>query len=226
MGEFVVCDLDGTITIRDVSVLLLDRFAAGRYQYMEEMYHSGEWSLKRTSLEEFRLLKQPRETMTAFVREKAEFDPDFQRFAELCRTKGVGIAVASEGLDFYVETLLDVMGLRNLVYYANLAAFGERVLEDVFFPHWNPDCGECGTCKAEIIRKYRDWGNEVTFIGDGRTDRHAVHFADRIYAKGLLLEYCRENRIDCEEYEGFKDIIQKMGLEAGEDGDVPVRDPV
>ena len=212
MGEYVVCDLDGTITKRDVSVLLLERFAPDKYEYMEELYHSGEWSLKRTSLEEYRLLRQPRETMKAYVREKAEFDPDFPRFVSLCRGKGIGIAVASEGLDFYIEALLEMMALENLEYYGSLAAFGERVLEDVFFPHWNPDCGECGTCKASMIKKYKDWGNRVTFIGEGRTDRHAAHFADRVFAKGLLLDYCREKGVECEEYQTFKDIIEKMAL--------------
>jgi 2-hydroxy-3-keto-5-methylthiopentenyl-1-phosphate phosphatase len=215
LGEFAVCDLDGTITKQDVSVLLLDRFAPKKYEYMEELYHSGEWSLKRTSLEEFRLLRETREVLTAYVKENAEFDPDFPRFVELCQGKGIGVAVASEGLDFYIEALLDMMGLKGLEYYGNLAAFGERVLEDVFFPNWNPDCGECGTCKVSIIKKYQAWGNKVTFVGEGRTDRHAAHFADRVFAKGLLLGYCRERGIECEEYDGFKEVIQKMGLVDG-----------
>jgi 2,3-diketo-5-methylthio-1-phosphopentane phosphatase len=212
LGEFVICDFDGTITNRDVSVVLLENFAPGKYEYMEELYHSGEWSLKQASLEEFRLLRQPRETLTAYVKESVEFDPDFPRFVKLCSEKGVGVAVASEGLDFYIEALLELMGLKGLEYYGNLAAFGERVLEDVFFPHWNPDCGECGTCKVRVIQKYQNWGNKVTFVGEGRTDRHAAHIADRVFAKGLLLEHCREKDIECEEYEGFKDVIEKMGL--------------
>jgi 2,3-diketo-5-methylthio-1-phosphopentane phosphatase len=213
VGEFVVCDLDGTITKKDVGIFLLERFAPGKWEPMEELYHSGEWSLKQTSLEEFKLLKQPRAAMEAYVREKVEFDPDFPNFAGMCRQKGIGLAIASEGLDFYIETVLDVMGLRGLPYYGDLAAFGEYLLEDVFFPNWNIDCGECGTCKVKIIQKYKEWGNRVTFIGDGRTDRHGAEVADRVFAKGILLEHCREKRINCEEYDNFATVMKKMMID-------------
>ena len=56
MGEVVVCDMDGTITRKDVSVLLLEKFASGKWRQMEEFYHTGQWSLKQTALEEFKLL--------------------------------------------------------------------------------------------------------------------------------------------------------------------------
>ncbi|TET47172.1 hypothetical protein E3J62_02195 [candidate division TA06 bacterium] len=212
MGEVVVCDMDGTITRKDVSVLLLEKFASGKWRQMEEFYHTGQWSLKQTALEEFKLLKQPRGVMESYVREAVELDPHFPTFVGLCKKKGIGVVIASEGLDFYVETVLEIMGLRGLKYYSDLAAFQEHVLEDVFFPHWNPECGECGTCKVGIIRKYQEWKNKVTFIGEGRTDRHAAEVADRVFAKGLLLDHCKEKRIECEEYETFGDVITKMRL--------------
>jgi 2-hydroxy-3-keto-5-methylthiopentenyl-1-phosphate phosphatase len=216
LREFVICDLDGTVTRRDTSVVLLEKFAPGRYEHLEELYHKGECSLKETSLEEFRLLRQPRAVLEAYVRENTDFDPDFPRFVALCRKKGIGVAIASEGLDFYIETILDMMGLAGLEYYGDLAAFGETLLEDVFFPHWNPDCGKCGTCKVKIIQEHQERGDKVTFIGEGRTDRHAAHVADGVFAKGVLLDYCRENGIECESYEGFREIIGKMGLEGGD----------
>jgi len=213
LGEVVVCDMDGTVTRKDVSVLLLEKFASGNWKQMEEFYHTGEWSLKQTALEEFKLLKQSREVMESYVREAVELDPDFSKFVGLCGKKGIGVVIASEGLDFYIETVLEMMGLKGLKYYSDLAAFQEHVLADVFFPHWNPECGECGTCKVEIIKKYQEWGNEVTFIGEGRTDRHAAEFADKVFAKGLLLEHCNEKRIECEEYETFADVITRMRLD-------------
>ncbi|MFQ5906239.1 MAG: HAD-IB family phosphatase [bacterium] len=213
MGEYVVCDMDGTITRKDVSVLLLERFAPDKWQDMEELYRTGQWSLKETALEEFKLLRQPRDVMEAYVREVVQFDHDFPRFAALCKKSGIGLVIASEGLDFYIETVLDMIGTKGLEYYGDLAAFGEHFLEDIYFPNWNPDCGECGTCKVRIILKYQGWGNKVTFIGEGRTDRHAAEVADRVFAKGLLLDYCNEKGIECEDYEGFDGIIQKMKLE-------------
>jgi len=208
--------MDGTITRKDVSVLLLKKFAPDKWKRMEELYHKGQWSLKQTALEEFRLLKQPRAVMEAYVRDAVQFDPDFPRFAALCKKNGLGLAIASEGLDFYIETVLDMTGTKGLKYYGDLAAFGEYVLEDVYFPNWNPDCGECGTCKVRVIEKYQGWGNKVTFIGEGRTDRHAAEVADRVFAKGLLLGHCREKGIRCEDYEGFADIIVKMSLKDDE----------
>jgi len=65
-----------------------------------------------------------------------------------------------------------------------------------------------GTAKAAIIENYQKAGYFTIFIGDGKSDTDAVRAADKIYAKGHLLDYCLEHQIPAEGFENFKDLLK------------------
>ena len=50
----------------------------------------------------------------------------------------------------------------------------------------------------------------MIFIGDGLSDLCAVPHADIVYARGDLLNYCREKDINAVEYGNFFDIINSL----------------
>ena len=81
-------------------------------------------------------------------------------------------------------------GLADLPTFANVARFeGDRMIPQ--FPH-SGGCGRCGNCKGAHARAWRARGFEVRVVGDGYSDRCAVREADRVFARGSLLEWCRE----------------------------------
>ncbi len=50
-------------------------------------------------------------------------------------------------------------------------------------------------CKCNIIKNRKNVTKAVYYVGDGVSDFCASKKADKIFAKGRLLEYCKKNKI-------------------------------
>ena len=92
--------------------------------------------------------------------------------SRLCRT----------GLDATVATLFRNHGISGLEIYASNLILDESGQVTIRSPHSNPDCGKCGTCKLDILRKFRADYDKIILIGDGESDRHAAKEADMVLA--------------------------------------------
>lgn len=205
---WVFSDFDGTITLDDNQVKLLDHFgeadwrekeaailAAGgkSRQYLPVVYHNFRAKSSREIIEYLRANVRP--------------DPFFPRFVRYCDEQDVPLEIVSDGLHIYIDDYLEREKLQNLVYYSNTVEIGPDGL--VFtHPYANQDCGKCGTCKKQIIsaRQAQNWF--VVYIGDGISDECAAEVADLVYAKGSLARYCRQHGINYVPYRTYADVLQ------------------
>jgi 2-hydroxy-3-keto-5-methylthiopentenyl-1-phosphate phosphatase len=61
------------------------------------------------------------------------------------------------------------------------------------------------------VRRYREKGFEVVMVGDGLSDRCGARAADRVVARGELLEWCRAQGIAAEPFADFADVEALAG---------------
>src|SRR5438552_12338064 len=133
-------------------------------------------------------MKATRDQALAFTRGFA-IDPCFAPFVRAARARGDEVAVVSEGFDFYVGDQLARAGLGDVSFSANSLRFeGDRLTPE--FP--DGGCGDCGNCKGRHVRAWRDRGFATALVGDGLSDRCGARAADRVFARGDLLAWCRE----------------------------------
>ena len=76
------------------------------------------------------------------------------------------------------------------------------------FPYAGSSCGRCGNCKGARADDQRRLGYEVVMIGDGLSDRCGARAADRVVARGDLLEWCRREGVPAEPFEDFADVAR------------------
>jgi hypothetical protein len=76
----------------------------------------------------------------------------------------------------------------------------------VSFPYGHPRCHVCGTCKRERVRRHRDAGRAVVFVGDGPSDRYAANHADVIFAKHGLATWCEAEGIAHQAWTDLSDV--------------------
>lgn len=201
----VVCDFDGTVCTMDVGNELLDRFAGDEWRNVDLAYIRNEIGSREAYQRIAGLFRATRQQMLDFILRHTNMDPYFGTFYQFCRDRDLDVRIVSDGLDFYIEAVLAKHGLQEMDFLSNRAVFhGESVR--IEFPHADPDCSLCGTCKLSVIREMRDRYERIYYVGDGYSDVCASRAADLVFAKGILLENCRNEDRPHISYESFADI--------------------
>ena len=197
-------DFDRTITDRDTTDTILERYNPKLLADTRKRFHKGEVDIKRylqTLVESLSLTEKEFEEEISVGIEIDSFFKDFFQMENEIRIVSAGTYhnvmsnLKKAGIEFPEEHI-----------YSNILKFhGKKI--SVEFP--DADSFE-GICKRRVVEKYKREYEEVVFIGDGSSDYHGASRAHRVFAKkGLRLEeYCLENNIDYTPYESFEEIIK------------------
>lgn len=214
----VFCDFDGTMTVQDSLDTVFDHFAPPEWREMgREARRLGG---TRVSIPlEVALCRGDREEFERVVREKIALSPGFRDLPALCRERGWEFVILSEGFALHIETVLRREGLSGLRYYSNDLVFHDEGIA-VSQPHANLDCHRCGNCKSAHLKRYRDRGCRVIYIGDGITDFCPAGQADLVLAKRILADYCKKAGIDYIPFDDFYDVVRvlRQGVALGAEG--------
>ena len=210
MRQLILCDFDGTITLRDMGYLLLNRFSRGDWETIDREFREEKIGSKEAYSRIVRILHGEKQAVLDFLREHSQIDPSFPSFYRYCREKEIDVKIVSDGLDFYIKTILEINHLENIPYYANEGHFLAPERMDIVFPHFNEECGLCGTCKKRIVQMHRKDYDSIIFVGNGISDRCGAREADFVFAKDSLYTYCIDQDVACHFYQGFQDILSDL----------------
>lgn len=183
-GPLIISDFDGTINRKDVSFNILNRFSGGRWDGIDKEFISGRIGSKEAYRRISPLLKGNEREWKRYAAGMEDVDPAFVDFLKKAGRK-FPLVVVSDGFDLYIKEIFKKRGIDGVEFYSNTVRFekGRVKIESPFSSH----CGECGTCKRDIlIRKRAEGYNPVIYIGDGYSDRCACLYADWIFAKRSL----------------------------------------
>ncbi len=205
MKRLVLCDFDGTISLHDLGFLLMTRFSSGDWEAIDQDYREGRIGSRAAYAQIAHLWNGSKPDVLSFVQAHAQIDPHFVAFYRFCKEQGIDLKIASDGLDFYIRTILEVHGLSEISVMANEARFDRKGIE-LSFPHWNGSCGHCGTCKARIVQNHRNEYSRIYFVGNGPSDRCGARQSDFVFAKEGLYLICIEEGLPCHFFETFWDI--------------------
>jgi 2-hydroxy-3-keto-5-methylthiopentenyl-1-phosphate phosphatase len=204
------CDFDGTVATNDVGDLFFQTLAGTQaWQEAVEAYRAG-LITSRQYLE--RMCAATRFDPDRFESLIAEqrVDPDFPACVAYCRRQGYPVYILSDGLDSYIQQVLERNGLGDLPVYANRMIQLDTTTIAPELPYWGHSCGDCANCKGYHIRRLRRPGSLAVFVGDGISDRCAVKEADLVLAKGALRQWCREQGYPFRPVDGFADVLREL----------------
>ena len=214
----IVVDFDGTISIDDVSDGLFEAFAAPGWKEIDVEFERGEIGSRECIERQMALLRGTPEQLEDYAVEHFPIDPSFPPFVEWARGADIEVRVASDGVGLHVLPLLASVGLGDLPVVTNRAVSNGRWHME--FPNAHPECVFCGTCKMNATLEARDRRGPVAFVGDGHSDRFGALYADVVFAKRYLAEYCREVGVPFTEWSTFDDV--RGAIENGLDVPGPV----
>jgi 2-hydroxy-3-keto-5-methylthiopentenyl-1-phosphate phosphatase len=208
----VQLDFDGTVTEEDVSFLLLDTYVGDVWHEYLKQYAEGRIPVGIFNKMAFGLVKAGREAMTELVlnSDRVRIRPGFSEFLDYCRTKGMKTVIVSNGLVFYIEAILDKLGLNGVDVYAAQNRFTRDGMKVAYI---GPDGTEMEVgFKEAYTRLLKKEGYEVIYVGNGASDIYSARRARHVFAIDELLKCCLQEQVPCTPFTDFFDIIR--GLDA------------
>lgn len=200
----IMCDFDGTITKLDVGHQIYTCFGDERWEEINRRWRRGEISSRDCLIGEYDLI----DASESEVREhiiKMEIDTGFLALVAICRSNDIPIAIASDGFDFYIYTVLEKYGLSDIQVFCNKMKFNGRKVE-LSFPFYEQGCGVCGNCKRFHVQNFKDGYETVVYIGDGLSDKFAARVADIVFAKDELMDYLMDKLVDFIRFNDLSDV--------------------
>ena len=114
-------DFDGTISVEDISFILLDEYAGDNWRNVLAEYSAGNITVGAFNREVFGGVKADYWTMLDMVLtgEKVKIRPGFQELADYCLHNDYRTIVVSNGLTFYIDAVLKNLGLDGIEVHAS-----------------------------------------------------------------------------------------------------------
>ena len=210
MAMIIQCDFDGTITVEDIGFYLLDTFAGPEWRKWLELYRSDKITVGQFNASAFSTLKTGKEELTAATLSRARLRDGFPELADYCRRKDIRLVVVSNGLDFYIASILAEAGLSDIQAHAATTNFHPGGVKVQYI---GPDGAPLDTdFKAAYTRLFLEQGYQVAYVGNGPSDASPASLSQHIFARDGLLEYCQEKNLPCRPFDDFHDVIK--GLES------------
>jgi 2-hydroxy-3-keto-5-methylthiopentenyl-1-phosphate phosphatase len=211
----VFVDFDGTITEGDVGNSFFLRFGGELCNALVQEYREG----KITAAECFRreisaIDTLSRAELNSFLASQ-RIDPTFSDFIVFCRGSGIEFHIVSDGLDYYIDRILEANGITGVSIYSNTLevspgdANGRSTLT-IAFPFPDAECGVCACCKRNIMLTHAGEEDVIAYVGEGFSDQCPVRYADIVFAKDSLQTFCQQQNISYYRYESFADVVARL----------------
>ena len=207
------CDFDGTITKEDTLNKFLRIYAGDRWLESEKEWMEGKIGSKECIEKQMQLFDNVDYKLLENFVDSIEIDETFVDFLNYIKSQNIDFYIVSDGFDYFIERILKNYNISGIKIFSNKLKI-ENGKFQTFFPNYNEFCTPCsGVCKCNVIKSNRIVTKRVLYAGDGISDFCASKNADFLFAKGRLLEYCKNTKIDnMIEFKSFKEIEDYIKL--------------
>ena len=205
----IFSDFDGTITERDVIVMIMEKFAPPKWvEIKNKILYERTITLKDGIERLFSLIDSKKKNeIIEFAKKEAKIRGGFDELLNFCEKEKIKFNVLSAGLDFFINPILE-KHKNKLNIFCNLGDFNSEKIKI----NW-------GCCKIEIIEKYPKEEFMRVLIGDGLAELEAAKIVDIVFARGDLVKLLEQEGISYIPFQNFyevKEQLEKTKRRAGE----------
>lgn len=211
MANILCLDFDDTIVLDNTARQIFERFASPGWELLGERKSRGELTVEQYNAAALDLVEATREELVEFVNAVARPREGISELLDWAHWNGWMAAVVSNGFDFYVDAVLDRLGLDRVPRHAGRTSREYRwrvryysprgvVLEDGF--------------KLSYAAAFRRAGDFVAYVGDGESDVEAATLASAVFARSTLLERLdgRHERLYAfDSFHDVRDVLEREG---------------
>ena len=202
----VLCDFDDTIAHQNVAQLLLERFGHGEWQALREQLRRDEINFRQYQELAFDAVTAGEAEMRRYVEAETVVRSGFRQLWGYCQETNTPLAIASLGLDFYIEAVMQREGISPVAICAVETSFTPQGISYRYPYSWE-GCTRWGTCKCSVLWRYQQSGHAVAYIGDGTSDFCPASKADLVFARSHLAEKCIAEGVQHHDFQDFHQVV-------------------
>ncbi len=202
----LLVDFDDTAAEQNVAETLLKEFGGDGWQGFRESFRNGTMNLRHYQEKAFNEIESSLDEMGTVIAELAWLRSGFQELYTYCVSNDIQLSIVTNGLEFYVDSLLKKAQLRNIPSYS-IGVTGQPKHLEYSYPYATDECWEWGNCKCKVLFELRAGGTKIVYAGDGRSDLCASQQADYVFARSTLLEHCKQLGLTHQEFADFHDVL-------------------
>lgn len=213
MAALICLDFDDTIILDNMSRAVLAAFADPGWHDLEAAYHRGEMTVEQYNARAFALVPNDvtREQLTAFAIAHARPREGLHELVDWALWNDWQAVVVSNGYDFYVEGVLNALGLDRVARHAGRTRFDYRWGVRYYSPR---GIEIAAGFKVAYAAAFRDGGDFVAYAGDGASDVEAARLSPVVFARDTLWERLRDEHPRILPFETFHDVVAVLDREA------------
>lgn len=209
--KIVVSDFDGTITKKDTLSKFLEDYADPRWLDIENDWRDGKFGSQECLTRQFALVPNLNPQIIDEFLDTVEIDKGFIPFANKAKENNVPVVILSDGLDYFINKILDKHNLDYINVITNHAYFNEYGKFIIEFPNDSSKCtNDAGTCKCKVVNNLKKLYETLYYVGDGASDFCVSKHPDVLFAKSGLAQYCKNNAIKFIEYKTYNQLIDEV----------------
>lgn len=204
----IQCDFDGTLTTEDISFHILDKFVGDNWHEDFKTYQQGSINVGQFNKIAFGRISAPLEELEEFTKQTRYERSGIVDFIEFCRSNDIDFNIVSNGLKFYINVIMERLGLSNVPVYAAEADFSSGYLNAAYYDINKNEVME--GFKESYARHFLGNGRKLIYIGNGPSDVPAAKLADKVFATGYMVDDCKKQGINHHSFENISEIIEEL----------------
>ncbi|MCM1265705.1 MAG: MtnX-like HAD-IB family phosphatase [Candidatus Gastranaerophilales bacterium] len=209
--KILVSDFDGTITKKDTLSTFLEEYADSKWLDIENDWRDGKFGSQECLIRQFALVPKLNPKLIDKFLETVEIDEWFIPFCKRAREIDMPVVILSDGLDYFINKILEKNKIDFINVITNHAYFNEYEKFILEFPNDSKHCSNnAGTCKCKVVKSLKKLYKTVYYVGDGASDFCVSKEPDVVFAKAGLAEHCKKNNIKYIEYRNYKKLIEQL----------------
>ncbi len=211
MAAVICLDFDDTVVLDNTADQILEQFAAPAWRDLHAGYNAGRMTVEQYNAATLDLVEAAEDELREFVRAVARPRAGIMELVDWAHWHDWLVVVVSNGFDFYVDTVLDDLGLHRVARHAGRARFDYRWRVRYLSPR---GIELVDGFKLSYAAAFKSAGDFVIYVGDGLSDVEAARLAPVVFARSTLWERLKDEHPRIFPFETFNDVVAVLEREA------------
>ena len=204
----VQCDFDGTVTIGDLSFQILDEYTTVPWRDWFDDFRHGKITVIDYNAKAFSYVQASREELDSFAREHVILRPGLTSLIDTCHEHDIRFFFVSNGMTFYIESVLDMLSIEGIEYAAAQCTFLPSGIKAIYYDAYGKAVNS--GFKESFTKKFKEEGYRIAYIGNGLSDFNSASMCDYVFGIESLAAECNKHNVPFKSFDDLSEVAAEL----------------